>query len=939
MKNFLRSLFAILLIHASANAQTFTLRGNVYDAESNAPLPGAAVKVISLRDTTLIKGGITTPEGTFSVSGIDSRGIRIEISSLGFTTYKTTVRLEDRVTDLGTIKLKTSSEVLTEVVVKSTQERAVMKGDTVQFNADAYKTNPDATAEDLVKKMPGISIQNGQVMAQGEQVQWILVDGKPFFGNDPNATLKNLPASAIEKVEVFSRRTDQAQFTGFDDGNEQKAINIITRPSFRNGWFGRGYAGYGTNETYQAGGNANYFNNDQRISFVGMSNNINEQNFGSQDLLGVVGNSAGTQRQPRWMRTPSVQSDPNDFAIRSQGGINTTHSFGVNFSDDWGKKIKMNASYFINKTDNRTAEAQSRTSFINDSTSQFYLSNSSGSSSSNNHRFNLRMEYKINDKNQIFLTPKANWQTTSQTSFTNATTTGMLNEPLNATNNQYGSDLTGYSYGGDLLYMRGFAKKGRTLSYNLESNFTDNYGTTQLLAENVFYGNQEVRDSLAQNAKPNTNSTTLENKLRYTEPLGEKSQIQFDYDYNITLDDSEKETYNFDPDNGQIIGLDTALSNVFSSTWQEHEPGLTYRFNNQKGFMTGIGLDYQFATLKSDLQFPREGQIDRTFSTFQPNMFMRWQINKEKSFGYFFRSYASAPTVRQLQNVVDNTNPIQLYIGNPQLQQAFGSRIHMRYNHTKVEKGTSLSFYGSVRTLSNYITNATLIVQKDSLINNEVLLQKGGQLTYPVNLNGYWSANGSVSYGFPFALVKCNVDVTTGLNYSRTPGLINLTENLSNTYGIVQRVNFTSNFSPLLDFTVGITANVNLVYNSLQPQLNNNYYVQTTSAGINYIFWTGFVFRTSIVHQWYTGLDEGFNQNFALWNASIGKKFLKNKQAELSLMVFDILNQNQSISRTVTELYVQDNQTLVLQQYFMLTFTYTFKSFRGEDDQSSQTKF
>jgi hypothetical protein len=932
LKTFLLTLLSIFFISTQASAQTYAVRGTVHDAETNQPLPGAAVKIISLRDTTLIKGGVTNLEGAFLVGGIDSRGIRIEISSLGFATYKTTLRLEDRITDLGTLKLKTSSEVLTEVEVTGTQQRAVMKGDTTQFNADAYKTNPDATAEDLVKKMPGITIENGQITAQGEQVQWILVDGKPFFGNDPNAALKNLPANAVEKVEVFSRRTDQAQFTGVDDGEEQKAINIVTRPSFRNGWFGRGYGGYGTDNTYQAGGNLNHFKNDQRISVVGMSNNINQQNFGSQDLLGVVGNNANQQNQPRWMRGPSVQSDPNDFVVSDQSGINTTHSFGINFSDDWGTKVKLNASYFFNRTNNRNQQYLSRTSFVTDTTSQFYISDSKGSGLTNNHRFFLRMEYKPSAKNQFFFTPRANWQSNAQVSTTEAQTNGMLNVPLNASNNNFGSDITAYSVGGDLLWMHNMAKKGRNFSYRLESTAANSEGRTQLLAENYFFGTVEVRDSIAQNGYPNSNNLQFKNKLRYNEPLSETSQLQFDYDFDVTLDDNQRKTYNFDPDNGQVINLDTNLSNVFASTWMEHEPGITYRYNNNKGFMTGIGFDYQYAQLRSDLQFPRSGEINRTFTTVQPNMHLRWQINKEKTFGFFFRSYASAPSVRQLQDVVDNTNPLQLYVGNPALKQAFGNRIHLRYNKTQVQKGTSLSFYGWARNQSNYITNATLIVQKDTLITNDVLLKTGGQLTYPINIDGFWTAGGSLSYGFPFALVKSNVDLTTGLNYSRTPGLINYQENLSNTYGISQRVNFTSNFSPLLDFTFGVTANLNLVYNSLQPQLNNNFYLQTTSAGITYIFWDGLVLRTSVVHQWYAGLKEGFDQNFVLWNASIGKKFLKNKQAELSLMMFDILNQNQSINRTVTELFVQDSETLVLQQYIMLNFTYTFKHFKGDSE-------
>jgi hypothetical protein len=229
-----------------------------------------------------------------------------------------------------------------------------------------------------------------------------------------------------------------------------------------------------------------------------------------------------------------------------------------------------------------------------------------------------------------------------------------------------------------------------------------------------------------------------------------------------------------------------------------------------------------------------------------------------------------------------------------------------------------------------------LVAESDTILPGGVLLRQGSQLTFPVNLDGYWQGRGSVTWGLPAAFLLSNVNLTTGLNYTRTPGLINNQENISNTYGITQRVSITSNFSEKVDFNIGISANINLVYNSLQPELNNNYYVQTINVGFNYIFWRGVVFRTSFNHQWYAGLDEDFNQNFALWNASLGKKVFKNQQGELSISIFDILNQNQSITRNVTETFVEDVQTLVLQQYFMLTFTYNICAFRGDKNEATQ---
>lgn len=931
----MKILFVLLFLPLVALAQNRTVNGHIQDKQNGGPLPGATVQLKSTTDTTQIYGAIAQPNGRFSISGLKEQNFVLIIRSIGYKTYRKSIQLTNRETDLGTFKLVSDNQVLEEVEVTGTMERATMKGDTTQFNADAFKVNPDANAEDLIKKMPGVEIDGGTIKAQGEDVKMVMVDGKPFFGNDPNAALKNLPAQSVEKVEVFDRKSDQAQFTGFDDGEEQKTINIVTRPEFRNGTFGRVYGGYGTDERYQAGGNLNNFKDDQRLSIVGMSNNINQQNFGNEDLLGVVGTSANQGGRRRWRRGPSVDSDPNDFMVGSQSGINVTNSFGVNFSDDWGKKIKMNSSYFFNRTDNSTEQFVSQNTFVGEETNQLYRSSAIGDALNTNHRFNLRMEYNMNENDKFIFTPNASLQLNESSSLTNASTTDDNSNLLNTTTNNYASNLNGYNLGGNFLWMHKFGKRGRTLSINLRGNATDNYGNTELLARNEFYTSTVDTVILAQEGLPNEDGKRLSTRTRYTEPLGERSQLQISHDYDLKLDNSNRETYNFDPDSGERLSLDTAVSNVFTSLYQENEFGLTYRYNT-RSFNIGVGAEYQYATLSSDLQFPRTGEINRTFQNIQPFAFMRYSITKQKKLRLYYRASTDEPGVTQLQDVVNNSNPVQLSIGNPNLQQAYVQRIVLRYSSAKPNLGKSFNAFAYVRNTNNYITNANLVAESDTILPGGVLLRQGSQLTFPVNLDGYWQGRGSVTWGLPAAFLLSNVNLTTGLNYTRTPGLINNQENISNTYGITQRVSITSNFSEKVDFNIGISANINLVYNSLQPELNNNYYVQTINVGFNYIFWRGVVFRTSFNHQWYAGLDEDFNQNFALWNASLGKKVFKNQQGELSISIFDILNQNQSITRNVTETFVEDVQTLVLQQYFMLTFTYNIRAFRGDKNEATQ---
>jgi hypothetical protein len=296
-------------------------------------------------------------------------------------------------------------------------------------------------------------------------------------------------------------------------------------------------------------------------------------------------------------------------------------------------------------------------------------------------------------------------------------------------------------------------------------------------------------------------------------------------------------------------------------------------------------------------------------------------------FRTFFRSSTNQPSITQLQNVIDNSNPLSLTAGNPNLKQEYRNMFNVRYSLAGAERPYSLNAMVFVTQTNNAIVNSTFIAQEATTLPNGIVLEQGAKLTSPINVDGSWNARTFLSYGKPIAPVKLNVNVNTGFNYVRSPGVINSVSNFSNTYGISQGLVVSSNISENLDFTVSYSGNYNVVRNTIQPRLNNNYYTAGISGRINWIFGKGFVLQTDVNNQSYRGLGEGFNRNFTLWNASVGKKFLKNNAGELKLTVFDILKQNNSITRNVTETYVQDMTSQVLTQYAMLTFTYTLRNF------------
>ncbi|GAB2791727.1 TonB-dependent receptor [Rhabdobacter roseus] len=932
-------LTACLLLSLAAQAQqSARITGIVVDSTDRSPVVGAYVALTKAGQTEDPKYTTTDANGRFEFSAAPRQRYDIKVTYLSYQDATRTVNLGESGTDMGTFLLTESATNLKEVTVAGKIPISVQKGDTTQFNADAFKTNPDATTEDLIQKMPGITLENGTVKAQGETVQRVFVDGKPFFGDDATLALRNLPAEIVDKIEVFDRLTDQAQFTGFDDGNAQKTINIVTKANRNTGQFGKVYAGAGLDERYSAGGNINIFNKNKRISIIGLSNNINQQNFASEDLLGVVGGSGGPGGRGGRGGGGGGGGNrgggggggggANNFLIGQQNGITGTNSFGLNYTDKWGEKVDVTGSYFFNRSANVNSQNISRQSFLSNATgNQLYQEQGDYRNTNYNHRVNFRIEYNVDKNNSLIFTPRVSWQgnnaSTMRLGLTRLTT-GTL---LNSTSNQQGSQSSGYNLNNDVLWRHRFAKAGRTFSVNVSTSVNDQNGNNNLYALNQYFTESRFpSDTINQETQTSSNGLRLGTRIEYTEPLSQKSQLQFNYDGSISNSNSVRETYNLGTFENSFPTLDTLLSNNFDNRYITNRAGLGYRFRN-KGLMLMAGLNYQNAGLYSNQLFPRESTVDQTFNNILPNAMLSYRAEGGNQIRVFYRTGTNQPSINQLQNVVNNTNPLFLTAGNPNLKQEYSHTVTIRYSSSNVERASNFFTFLYLSQTSNAISNSTFIAQQPTQLPNGLFLEQGAQLTSPVNLDGNWNLRSMITYGLPIKPLKVNINSSTGFNYVRTPGLINNRINLSNNYSISQGIVLSSNVSEKLDFTLSFTGNYNIVQNTIQPQLDNNFFTQTTRAQLNWLFGKGFVFQTSLANQSYRGLEAGFNQNFTLLNASMGKKFLKNNAGELKLMFFDILNQNNSISRNITETYVEDVNSRVLTQYGMLTFTYTLRNF------------
>ena len=461
---------------AQQNAINIVTGRAMAEETGTTPLPGVTAVIETITDSLLIAGSTSNAEGYFAIEVRERGEYRLRLTFVGFVTHEQLIAIDGPYTSLGTISMKPDVMQLDEMVVEEMQERMVIRGDTTIFNADAYKVNPDATAEDLVAKLPGIVVQDGQVEAQGEQVQRVTVDGREFFGQDPTAALRNLPADVIQNVEVFDRDSDQAQFTGFDDGNSERTINITTRRGMSNGQFGQVYGGYGDDQRYITGGNTNIFDGDRRISIIGLSNNVNQQNFAFQDLLGLMGSGGsrfrgrggggGGDRGGRSGRGGRGGGgfNPRNFLVGSQSGLNHTTSAGVNYSDEIGSNLRLSASYFFNRVSNENDAILDRELFLANDQSQFYNENTQSSGKNFNHRLNARIDYTINENNSLTIRPSLSFQNNTSSSLQsgiNSLATGTL---LNTVYNNYLTDNRGFTSSSSILYRHRFSKPGRTIS-------------------------------------------------------------------------------------------------------------------------------------------------------------------------------------------------------------------------------------------------------------------------------------------------------------------------------------------------------------------------------------------------------------------------------------------------------------------------------------------
>jgi hypothetical protein len=936
-------LAALLMFPALAHAQVTSLKGKFVDPTNSAAVAGVQVKLTNFADTADVHRLTAKDDGTFEVTGLGVHSYRLEASRIGYATLRQVIRIAKQGQDAGVLQMTPEAVDIAGVSVTESPAPAIQKADTTEYRASAVKTSKDATAEDLVQKLPGVTLENGQVKAHGENVQQVLVNGKPFFGSDPAAAMRNLPAEVVDRIQVYDRASDQAEFSGFDDGQQQKTMNFILRNQKTK--FGKVYGGYGDRDRYQAGGNATWLRGTTRLTVIGLSNNINQRNFSPQDLFGALSGNGGGGGGPRIMmfgggggRGPGGGGqqivrmgggfggggfDPGSFFVNQQGGISTTHSGGLNYVGQWSPKLSVSTSLFVNNTDNENTQSLTREYVPPQDSLAFYGQDTRTANRNGNERFDGRFEWTIDSLNSVIMQPRLYFQDNRSSNVGSAANTSVFGSPLNASNSDTRNHTQGDNLSDRLTLRHRFAKRGRNISADVQMGHSLRDGDrAQRSLDEFTQAGTSTADTLDQRTGSNGVTNSMSTRLAYTEPLVPGWQAQVTYNPQYTRSHSDARSLGLDP-TGAYSLLDSAQSNTFTNRNLVQNGGAAVLYT--KGVWRWLtSAAWQRTQLRSRQTFPVARDVDHAFEDVLPSMTLSATFANRRNLRLAWNTSTSPPTISQLQNVVDNSNPLALTAGNPDLRETYNNNFSLRLSEADPFKSKSRFLFLNVARTGHPISNATFTAPSDTVVDG-IALSRGTQLTRPVNLDASWNANAFAVYSRPLKLVKSIASVNGGGSFNQTPTLLNAGTNVSKTYALRYGLVLASNISQNLDFTVSYQGNYNITRNSLSTNNTGDYYSHTLGLRLNAVAKHGIVMREEVSHNLQSGVSSQYGQNVVLWNTTLGKKFLKGDTGELRLTATDVLQQDRSVGRSFTESYIQDSRDRTLGRFVQAVFTYTFK--------------
>ena len=903
--------FITVVYSAPAAAQRFDVEGVVTDS-LEAGLPGATVVLLEASDSTLVSYGITRDDGAFRLRRAPAGDYQLQVTFVGYEPYYTPVSVTEGNVDVGSIALTTAVSNLDELVVTAEHIPMLIKSDTLEYNAAAFQVRPNANVEELLRRLPGVEVeQDGSIRAQGEQVEQVLVDGKEFFGNDPRIATQNLPADAVDKVQVYDKQSDMAEFTGIDDGEESKTINLALREDSKEGYFGTATGGYGNDvlqSRYQGRASINRFTPGTQMSFIGNWNNVNEQGFSVSEVMGMMG---GMQMAVGRGGMAGISLSQN-----ASDGYSITRAGGINFNRDFSAKTSLESSYFLNGIDNNQDRILNQQQLVGSEQSSRSNQASLQDTRTMNHRLNLSLFHKFSEGQDLRL--RTNLQAASN-DLDNTLNRNVLSAGdilINNSNTLYASG--GQNYGGNasLTYRKRLSERGRTLVAEASSSLNDGTVKSDLNALNSFYdnvGNVLSSEEVLQFQSQFNDNFTDRQRLSWTEPLNKGSVLEIHGERRRVREDQNKGIYDL-LGGGSI--LNEALSSELEQTYTYAEGGLNLRLNRGASSFA-IGADVQTAELTGNV-IDQSVSIDRRFVNVLPSAMFTHEFPGNKNLDVRYRASTREPSMNELQPFADNSDPLNIYTGNPNLKP--------EYQHT----GTVHFMLFDQFSFTNFFGYVQGQYTNDKIARSRSIDEQLRQTTTPVNVSRDWLLAGSLNFGTPIRPLGAKVNLSTQTMYNDGIEWINEQENEARVLRQSIDLRLENRNKEVIDVRAGARYTFNAAHYSLNPSLDRNYVNRTFYGEFNYYLGDAWRFTTGLDYRLFDDEVFGTGTDVPLWRAEIARTFLDQK-AEVQLVGLDLLDRNLGINYTNTGNYIQEEQINSLGRYVMLNFVYNLSGIGRND--------
>ncbi len=909
----MKKIFNVLLVSLccliSLNSGATVINGVLLDSQDTTALIEATVKLLKAsKDSTMVKGTTTDINGVFNIKGVKPGHYLLRFSYLGYNDVikHVSVGEDGRDVNIGAVTMDPNTIMLKEAVVVGVKSPITVKEDTIEFNADTYKTQANAVVEDLLKRLPGVEVgSDGKITANGKEVKKILIDGKEFFSDDPTVASKNIPAEMINKLQVIDRKSDLARLTGVDDGDDETVINLTVKKGMNNGWFGTVNAGYGTDDRYAGNVMINHFRDGNQFTILGGGNNTNNLGFGD----GAAG---------RFQR------------FGGDRGVTTSQYAGINFNvgskEDEHFRVGGDIMYSHSDRDTRTSTA--RQNLLTDSVS-YYDANTAARDKGHNLRGDFRIKWEVDSNNTLEFRPNFSFNfNKSERGDSSLTRAGdAARTYVNRSLSNFRNDGKSYEWGARLIYNHKVASHpGRSQSLMLNYRYSDVREDADTYTNNTYYLLEDEDELIDQTANNRRKTHNVTGRISWTEPIGDVKNarfLEFSYRGNYRYTTSDKMVFDNDRTGiwpgGTITDQEwnESLSNSFRNTFFNQEFSAGFR-QVRKAYNLNVGISVNSAMSKSkDLINSARDIAERWAWSVAPYARFRYKFTETRNLNFFYRMRANQPSIAQLQPVADVSNPLNVIIGNPELKPTFNHNINLRFGDFAQGAQRSIMAMMNVDFAQNSIVSD---VTTDELT--------GGRITSYTNVGGVWSAMAMNMLSFPFGASK--VWYFTSHMFTRygvTKSVTNGVENRSNTWMI--------NYSPGLAFRNSVF-DIELrprysFQNTTTSALKSNARNIHTWGGMfdaTYSAPFGLVVSTDLRYSTTSGYSAGYNSDQWIWNGSLAYQFLRDKQAAVTISVYDILGQRKNIYRNVTGDYIEDINYNSLGRYGMVTFTYRFNTFK-----------